>query len=195
MSMRLRLSLSLRGGKILLRADLNVSRLWCNGSGSLFVPCPTCSCALITRQTSIRSGIHLTSFRKLHTVRTGEIFQKSVSSCYYNCIVFPVTRKHFGFSLLPCLAIWRVALTRKEERHEASSYSSTYHRPWVRAELSPHSHPGHHTSSKLWRSGFSLPSQALIPLHTGVTKSDTVFALQSDTSGLMLFTFPPVPVS
>lgn len=86
-----------------------------------------------------------TSFRKLPAVRTGQVFQKSVSSCYYNCTVFPVVRKHLGFSLLPCLAKWRVALGRKKEKHEASSYSSAYHRPWVRVELSPHCHPEHHT--------------------------------------------------
>lgn len=52
MSTRLKLSSSLP-----VRADLNVSRLRCNGPGGKSVPCLACSYALITRQTSIRGGI------------------------------------------------------------------------------------------------------------------------------------------
>lgn len=141
---------------------------------------------------SIRGRIHPTTFQKQHDVKTGEMFQKSVSSCYYNCSVFPVTRKNFRFSLLHCLVAWRLTLSRKKERHEASFYSSAYHRLWLRAERSPHSHLEHQTSSKLWRSGSSFRSQALIPFHT---KSDTLMALQSHTSGLTLFTIPPVSAS
>lgn len=87
--------------------------------GSPSIPCPTYSCALIAKWMSVRGGIHPTSFQNLHAVRRGGTFQKPISSYQYNFTVFPVTRKHLGFSLLPCLAMGKAALSSKKETHVA----------------------------------------------------------------------------
>lgn len=183
MSTRLRLSLSLPGGEILWRADLTTAKLWSNGQAVCLSHAPP-ALALSSQ------GGHLSEVRSILQASKSDVLQKElryfkslVSSCYYNWTVYPMKRKHSGFRPLSCVAAWRVALSRTKERHEPSSYSNTYCRPWVRVELSPHSNA---TFSKLWTSVSPLPSQALIPLHTGLTKTDTVIALQS---GTMLFDF------
>lgn len=55
------------------------------------------------------------SIQKLHVVRRGGTFQKSISSYEYDVTVFPVTRMHFGFSLLLCLAMGKAAFSSKKE--------------------------------------------------------------------------------
>lgn len=97
-------SLSLPEGK-LLRNALNVSRLLHNVLGTLCllcIPCPTCSCGLITWPTSIRPVNHLPRVLKLCTVKTSEICQKPFSSCCSSCNIFSENLKKWDFLLFLC---------------------------------------------------------------------------------------------
>lgn len=144
----------------------------CGGHSSSAIPCPTCSCGLITQLTSTRPVNHPTRVLKMCNVRTSEISQEPFSSCCSNCTIFSENWKKWDFLLFLC---------RSQTLRTIGAVPTL---PLWTAHF--------FSSGEIW---LLAPFSSKHTLHTGLTKSYTVPVLNSDTSGLLLFIFPLSPVS